>query len=100
MRHSALGTIAMKPFLMVLLLVELLIAYFLLGPECAYRKQQRVAFAVWVQKRTPEARAELERQRRISQWYSVGASAVVFGVMAVPTVLLSRAWARRHPAAA
>ncbi len=88
----------MKPFLIVLLLVELLIAYFLLAPEFD-REQERVAFAVWLQKRTPEARAEFERQKRISDWYRVGASTLAFGVMAVPTVLSSRARARRNPAA-
>jgi hypothetical protein len=90
----------MKPLLIVLLLVELLIAYFLLAPECVYRTQQRVAFAVWLQKRTPEARAEYERQCRITEWYRAGASAAAFAVMAVPTVLVSRARERRHVAAA
>lgn len=90
----------MKPFLIVLLLVELLIAYFLVAPGCVYRTQQRVAFAVWLQQRTPEARAEFERQCRISEWYRVGASAVAFGVLAVPTVLVSRARERRHAATA
>ncbi len=90
----------MKPILIVLLLIELLIAYFLLAPECVYRKEQRVAFAVWLQKRTPEARAEYERQCRINEWCRVGASVVAFGVMAVPTVLVGRGWVRRHPATA
>jgi hypothetical protein len=88
----------MKPFLVVLLCFELLIAYFLLAPECVYRTQQRVAFAVWLHKRTPEARAEFERQCRISEWYRVGASALAFGLMAVPTVLVSRARERHHAA--
>jgi hypothetical protein len=46
----------MKPLLIILILVELLIACFLLAPECVYRTQERVAFAVWLQKKTPEAR--------------------------------------------
>jgi hypothetical protein len=87
----------MKPFVIVLLVLELLIAYFVLAPECVYRRQQRFAFAVWLQKKTPEARTEYERQCRITEWYRVGGSAVAFGAMAVPTVLITKAWKRRHP---
>ena len=90
----------MKAFAIVVLLAELLVAYFLLAPECVYRTQQRVAFAVWLQKKTPEAKAEYERQCHISEWYRVGASAAAFSLMAVPTVLVARARARRHAAMA
>jgi len=59
-------------------LVELLIAYFLLGPECVYRTQQRVAFAVWLQKRTPEASSlsDLPQQDSIEFLNAGGAAGV------------------------
>ncbi len=88
----------MKPILAGLLVVELLVAYCLGGSFLWVVRphQERVAFAVWLQKRTPEARAEFERQQRLDMWCALGFSAIAFGAMAVPTLLVARTRRRQH----
>lgn len=85
----------MKPSLIFLLLIEILIAFLLTAPGLFDRKQERYTYALWLQKKTPEARREFETERRISEWYQVGIFAVSFVVMAVPTIFIRRARARR-----
>ena len=86
-----------KTFVAILLVAELLFAYFVLAPTCILRREQVRAYAAWQDHPTVETRAELDRQHRITQLYFLGFSAVVFAVMAGPTLLLARRWIRRHP---
>jgi hypothetical protein len=76
----------------------LLVAYFVLAPTCILRQEQVRAFGAWHDSPTPETRAELDRQSRITQLYSLGFSVVVFGVMAGATLFAARIWRQRHSA--
>ena len=87
----------MKAFVVTLLVAELFIAHFVLTPTCILRREQIQAYAAWHDHPTAETRAELDRQHRITELYSVGFSVVVFGMMAGPTLLVARRWRRRHP---
>jgi hypothetical protein len=88
----------MKKLVTVVLVAELLIAYFVLAPTCIRRHDQVRAFGDWHGNPTPETRAELDRQKRITELYGLGFSAVVFGVMAGATLFAARAMRQRHSA--
>ena len=88
----------MKKLVAILLLAELLIAYFVLAPACILRQEQVRAFGAWHDSPTPATRAELDRQSRITELYNLGVSVVVFSVMAGATLFAARLWSRRHPA--
>jgi hypothetical protein len=79
----------MKRVITALLIVELLIAYFVLTPTCILRRDQVRAFAAWRENPTPATKAELDRQKRITTLHSLGFSAVVFGVMKGATLLVA-----------
>ncbi len=86
-----------KTFVAILFVAELLIAYFVLAPTCILRREQVQAYAAWHDYPTPETRAELDRQHRITELHSLGFSLIVFAVMAGPTLLIARRWRRKHP---
>ena len=88
----------MKKLIALLLVAELLIAYFVLAPTCILRRDQVRAFAAWHDNPTLETRAEIDRQKRITELQSLGFSAVVFGVMAGATLFAARMWRRQRPA--
>ena len=85
----------MKTFVASLLVAELLIAYFALTPTCILRREQVQAYAAWHDQPTAETRAELDRQHRITELYSVGFSFVVFAMMAGPTLLVAQRRSRK-----
>ena len=93
-RHS----IRLSTVVAILLVAELLIAYFVLAPICILRHEQVRAYGAWRDNPTSETRAELDRQKRITELYRLGFSAVVFGVMAGATLLAARIWRQRHSA--
>lgn len=86
----------MKRFVIILLVVELFIAYFVLAPACILRRDHVRAFAAWRDTPTPSTQAELDKQKRITTFYSLGFSAVAFGVMAGFTLLGVRILRHRH----
>ena len=86
----------MKKLITMVLTAELFIAYFVFAPTCILRHDQVRAFAVWHDNPTPETRAELERQKRITELQSLGFSAVVFGVMGGATLIVALYWRRRR----
>jgi hypothetical protein len=86
----------MKKLITILLIGELFIAYFVLAPTCILRRAQVRAFAAWHDNPTPETRAELERQKRITELQSLGFSGVVFGVMGGATLIVALYWRRRR----
>ena len=88
----------MKKLIAILLMSELLIAYFVLAPTCILRNQHVQAFRAWHDSPTPDTRAELDRQNRITELFSLGFSVVVFGVMAGATLFAARLWRQKHPA--
>ena len=94
----------MKKFMAIVLLAELMIACFAGASTFAgrqflfHRRAHLSAFMQWLDHQTPETRAELDRQNRISAFYRAGFSSLVFGVMAGPTLLAGRAWSRKEPA--
>jgi len=85
-----------KKYLVVALIAELLIAYFVLAPICILRQEQVRAFAAWHNNPTNETRAERDRQAIISEAYRLGFSFVVFSMMVGPTLLVFRSWKRRQ----
>jgi hypothetical protein len=87
----------MKKLVAILLISELLIAYFILAPTCVLRQEQVRAFGAGHDHPTPASRAELDRQSRITESYRVGFSAVFFCVMAGGTLFAVRVWKQRHP---
>jgi hypothetical protein len=88
----------MKKLVAILLVAELLVAYFVLAPTCILRHDQVRAFAAWHDNPTPETKAEWDRQKRITELQSLGFSVVVFGVMAGATLFAARVWRQRHSA--
>ncbi|MBA4146674.1 MAG: hypothetical protein H0X66_01065 [Verrucomicrobia bacterium] len=85
----------MKKLIAILLIAELLIAYFVLAPACILRRDHVRAFSAWRDNPTPATSAELARQKRITQLHSLGFSAVVFGAVAGATLFGARFWKRR-----
>lgn len=88
----------MKRRIIILLIAELFIAYFVLAPACILRRDHVRAFAAWRDNPTPTTQTELERQKRITTFYSLGFSAVAFGVMAGATLFGVRIFRPRHSA--
>ena len=88
----------MKKLVAILLVAELLIAYFVLAPVCIRRHDQLRAFRAWHDNPTSGTRAEWDRQERITELYSVGFSTALFGVMACATLFGARIWRQRHSA--
>jgi hypothetical protein len=86
----------MKRFVVILLVVELFIAYFVPAPTCILRHDQVRAFAAWRDSPTPETKAEWERQKHIPELQSLGFSGVAFGVMAGATLFAAYLWRRQH----
>ena len=84
----------MKRVVTALLIIELLIAYFILTPTCILRGDHVRAFAAWHENPMPATKAELDRQKRITRLHSFGFSAVMFGIMAGVTLLI--AWTFRQ----
>lgn len=87
----------MRFVLTVVVIIELYIAYILLYPACNLRGDMLRAFHAWTETPTQETRAELDRQRRITQIKNLGFCTVFFMVMAGPTALAAWMWRRRHP---
>ena len=81
--------------LIILLVAELFIAYFVLAPACILRRDHVRAFAAWRDNPTPTTQAELDQQKRITLLLSLGFSTVVFGAMAGITLFSARAFGRR-----
>ncbi len=86
----------MRKLLVVLLSVELLVSILLSQVGLLHRRDFDRAWFAWHQNQTPENRLELDRQRRINVLYGCGFSAVVFGGMAIATLLAMYAYNRRH----
>ena len=86
----------MKRLIIILLVAELFIAYFVLAPACILRRDHVRAFAAWRDNPTPTTQAELDREKRITTLHSLGFSAVAFGVMAGVTLLGARIFRHRH----
>ena len=81
-----------KSSIAILLVVELLLAYFVLAPTCILRREQVRAYATWRDHPTEETRAVLDREYRITRLYSLGFSVIVFAAMAGLTLVITRPW--------
>jgi hypothetical protein len=86
----------LRKLITILLILELLVAYFVVAPS-VHRREHTRAFVAWHDNPTLETRAELDRQSRINQFYSVGFSGVVFLIMAVTTLFAAHRWRLKHP---
>jgi len=86
----------MKPLIIILLIVELFVAYFVLAPACILRRDHVRAFAAWRDNPTATTQAELDRQKWITTLHSLGFSVVAFGAMAGITLLGVRIFRYRH----
>jgi len=87
----------MKTFIVSILILELLLAYFIFAPTCILRREYQDAFSAYIHNPTPETRAEMNRQGRISGLFGLGFVAVIFCLMAAPTLATAWVWRRRHP---
>ena len=79
----------MKKLIVILLVVEFCAAYFIVSPTCILRRDQIRAYAAWRDHPTLEKQAELDRQKRITEWQNVGVSTIIFGGMTGITLLLA-----------
>ena len=86
----------MKRWLVIALVSELLIAAVLSQVGFLRRHDFDRAFFDWRQSATPEAKAELNRQRRLNEWERWEFSIIGFGAMAAVTLLLSVGYDRLH----
>ena len=86
----------MKRLIIILLVAELFIAYFVLAPACILRRDHVRAFAAWRDNPTPTTQGELNRQKRITTLHSLGFTAMAFGVMAGATLLGARIFTHRQ----
>jgi len=86
----------MRKLLVILLSVELLVAILFGQSGFLHRKDFDRAFFTWHKNPTPESRAEVDRQRHISELHRLGFSAVAFGGMAIVTLLAVYAYGRRN----
>lgn len=78
----------MKTRLAVYLGIELVLAVAIGGGVCLLRRDEVNARRAWQGNPTAEAKAELERQRAITQGQQFKLMAALFGLMALPTALL------------
>ena len=84
----------MKNLLLLLLVAEFLVAYFLVRSGCFLRLDQVHAYAAWRDHPSPETTAEFDRQKRITEFQTVVLAVVLFCGIAGPTILVARAWRR------
>lgn len=77
----------MKTRLAVYLGIELVVAAAIGGGACLLRREEVNAHRAWHDSPTVETKAELKRQRDITQSQQFKLIAAIFGFMAVPTVL-------------
>lgn len=86
----------MKRWLVIALVFELLIAAVLGQVGFLRRHDFDRAFFDWRQNATPEAKAELDRQRRLNEWVRWEFSIIGFGAIAAVTLLVSFGYDRLH----
>ena len=86
----------MTKLIIILLAVEFLVAYFVVSSGCILRHDQVRAYATWHDNPTPETRAELDRQKRITEFHTLVFSAIIFSGMAAITLFVARAWLKKH----
>ncbi len=86
----------MTKLIIILLVVEFLAAYFVGSSGCILRHDQVRAFEAWHDNPTPETRAELDRQKRITEFQTLVFSATIFSGMAAITLFGARAWRQKH----
>jgi hypothetical protein len=85
-----------KSSLLIWLFVELVLAAGMSASVCILRRDERHAFHVWRDNPTTESRAALDAERAVTFRHHVVLVAVLFGGMAVVTVLVVRAVSRRR----
>jgi hypothetical protein len=76
----------MKKWLIIWLSIELIVASGISPGICILRHDEVKAFGAWHDKPTAGTKAELDRQRKITNWHHVALAGVLFSVMAVFTV--------------
>ncbi|MDD5261829.1 MAG: hypothetical protein PHD76_08260 [Methylacidiphilales bacterium] len=80
----------MKKLIIFLLIAEFLTSFTVLAPTCILRHDMIHAISVYANKPTLENKTEVDRQRQITQRYSIGISSVIFSIMAGSTLFLFR----------
>ena len=81
----------MTKLIIILLVVEFLAAYFVVSSGCILRQDEVHAYAAWHDNPTPETRAELDRQKRITEFQTLVVSAIIFCGMAGVTLFVALA---------
>jgi hypothetical protein len=84
------GSNCMKKLIAMLLAVELFIAFYVFTPSCVLRGEMIHAVVAYRQNPTPETKAELDKQSRITSLYGWGLPGVAFCGMAGVTLLMAR----------
>src|SRR5579863_6752026 len=72
----------MKKFVIFLLVMEIAAAFLVGSSGCFLRHDAVRAFAAWHDHPSPETKAELDRQKRITQFENLGLSGALFCGMA------------------
>ena len=86
----------MKKLIIILLIIEFLAAYFFVMAGCPLRQAEEQAWVAWHDHPTPETRAELDKQKHITEFSALMVSTVIFCGMAGVTLLIARAWRQKH----
>lgn len=86
----------MTKLIIILLAVEFLVAYFVVSSGYISRHDQVHAYVAWRDHPTPETRAELDRQKRITEFQTLVISAIIFCGMAGVTLFAAHAWRQKH----
>lgn len=87
----------MKKPILIALIAELLIAYFLSASSVCVRPHETgSAWMAWHDNPTPATQAEFDKQKRINTCWDLGFSTFFFVLMAGPTLYVSRIMNRRH----
>jgi hypothetical protein len=89
----------MKKPILIALITELLIAYFLLASVCVRPHETASAWKAWHDNPTPETQAAFDKQKRINTCWEFGFSTFFFALMAGPALYVGRMMNRRHLAA-
>jgi hypothetical protein len=76
----------MKTRLIIWLSIELIVASGISAVSCILRHDEVKAFGTWHDNPTAATKAELDRQRKVTNWHHVAFAGVLFSAMAVVTI--------------
>ena len=87
----------MRPFLMIILVVELALAIFVVSNGYILRTDMIRAINDYRKNPTQQTRLEVKRQQLFTNLFQVGIGTVIFGAFAIPTIVIFRRKREDHP---